>query len=318
MNRYFCQKGSDCLESDETTTLDSIEIFNILPLWKLALHAEGVPLILPSVHKSGYANKLVSYDKLNGKDIIKSSINANNAKQCSESPFKGNDLFLSQRVNRRSFTAATNSGKSSVNASKAIVSVALKSDELHYNSDDVSICSSESLSLSVEELHKNNASNIHQTLFKLKTPLNSYYSDCFSITSEDSSSASDHCLPRVIKPRKRRKKTNKFVDNAMSSCSDLCLKLGPICVNTPSSSPPNVIVYKNPKLENVANKCKTDQKSNIYFEFLLIDGLTQSINYRVNLCFTHSMSAFLSALIAGDGQSDRFCAFNAHSFYIYY
>ena len=203
-NRYICQKSSDSPESDE----NCVEIFDILPLWKLALHAEGAPLILPNLSpKNGnsFNNKYLS-ENFNGKEVFKANnFESNTAKRSSERLFKGNDLFLSHRISRRSFVAQNKSGLNVVDK-QTIVSVSLKSDEYNSNSDDVSICSSESSSsVSVEEFTKKNGFATQQTLNSKPLPKNCC-SDSLSITSEDSSSASDHCLPRVIKPRKRRKK----------------------------------------------------------------------------------------------------------------
>ena len=258
-SRYVSQKSIDSTETDE----NSIEIFDVLPLWKLALHAEGAPLILPNVSpKSCNAfsnNYLCEKFKSNSKELFKiNTFEANNAKRSSECLFKGNDLFLSHRINRRSYGAQN---KSCLNPDKqTIVSVSLKSEEYNCNSDDVSICSSES-SISVDEVTKRSGFTPKQNS---KPLLKICCSDSQSMTSEDSSSASDHCLPRVIKPRKRRKK-NKYFNQVMVSSSDWCIK-SQINFNERSV----VTALEQPFANQSSNsmekfdlKCKKLEKSNI-------------------------------------------------------
>ena len=271
-NHYICGKSSDSPESDE----NCFEIYDILPLWKLALHAEGAPLILPNIgHKNlnSFNNKQLC-EKFNAKDIYKcNNYESNTAKRSSECLFKGNDLFLSHRINRRSNSAQN---KFCVNIDQpTIVSVSLKSDDYNCNSDDVSICSSESSSVSIEEVIKKNDFASQQTS---KSLLKNSCSDIQSITSEDSSSASDHCLPRVIKPRKRRKK-NKYSNQLMTISSDLYIKSQSICESFGrlESSTFNGC-HSTIKTEKFGFRSKSPENSNICLFLLSISSTFVSLS----------------------------------------
>jgi hypothetical protein len=213
---------SDSVLSDKSCNRESNEIVDILPLSKLALHAEGVPLILPNnaiiKNSNAFNNYFLCKEEDKSKLLRLNSIGTKNGKRNSECLFKGNDLFLSQRINH-SWRSNTSNLKEKLIISSNIEKhsidpiiddyVSIKdSFLLNCNSDDVSICSSESSSssISVDEITINNDMISSEISNGSKATNKSCCSDCLSITSEDSSSASDQSLPRVIKPRKRRKK----------------------------------------------------------------------------------------------------------------
>jgi hypothetical protein len=260
--------------SDKSCNGESNEIVDILPLSKLALHAEGVPLILPNnaiiKNSNAFNNYFLCKEEDKTQLLRLNTIGTKNGKRNSECLFKGNDLFLSERINHSWRSNASNMKEKLIISSKIdpIIDdyVSIKdSFILNCNSDDVSICSSESSSscssssISVDEITINNDMISSEISNGSKATNKSCCSDSLSITSEDSSSASDQSLPRVIKPRKRRKK-ERHLNQLIPLISVESIKISNkfdknLVILSKSSTFANKTLTSVSEVENINTKC---------------------------------------------------------------
>lgn len=165
-SRLHSRKPPDYSVPLSVESPDNIE--EILPISRLAIHAQGAPIILSPKDRE--------------KSCKDTDVYSNSA------PFKGQNFYLGENPNNSNRLYMLMSGGGS--------------EDVHlYPSAGCFI--EEDLSVSSES----------------RTVSSSPQSDCISTTSEDSGT-SENGLPRIIKPRKRRKKDRRTSESdSASSCS---------------------------------------------------------------------------------------------------
>lgn len=166
-NRSTNSSGTDYGRVDSP-----VDVEEILPMSRLAIHAQGAPLIL-------------SHKDSEKKDVVDGSY--------SNIPtFKGHDFYLGEgKSNSRLYMLMQGCSDDTVSSHVRGVRTSSGSSNC-FVEDDVEVANSRAVASSPSQ------------------------SDCISTTSEDSC-MSENGLPRIIKPRKRRKKDRRFSEGENSA-----------------------------------------------------------------------------------------------------
>lgn len=200
-NECIEQSNAECEREIDSENYNSVR--DILPISKLALHAQGAPLIL----FDNSAGDLSSPTSVNCRDLRKGIFDKSKVvsgirshRRFIRNSFKGNDVFFHNEL----FYPYQ------------IANPSWHAQDLTINNDYYKATQN--------GIEKSNSTNCNESEKAFDTTLETNsqaaYTDTVSVASEDSSGASENSLPRVIKPRKRRKKDRKKNFVLWSTCDD--------------------------------------------------------------------------------------------------